>query len=73
MSRIDDISNVLRGQLKQAKLAKDIKVDCTCGKSISINAMFRCHHCGIYFCRTCGGEHFKEDQTGLVGSLIVNN
>lgn len=70
MSNVDEISSVLRVQLKQAKLAKDIKIDCICGKSISINAMYRCHHCGIFFCRTCGSDHFGKDETGLVDSLV---
>lgn len=65
----NQIMNITRLQLKQASAAKSVKIDCQCGKSITITKMYRCHHCGIYFCRKCGTEHFGEDTTGLVGRL----
>ena len=67
---VDDIISAMRKQRPQAVLAKSIIIDCICGKRVSITAMYKCHHCGIYFCRECGKNHFGEDKTGLVGSYF---
>ena len=71
MDRITKLKTVLGEQLRFAKVASGIKIPCQCGKSPSLNQMYRCHHCGIWFCRTCGNEHFDKDETGLVGNSLI--
>lgn len=71
--RINKIQSILRYQHHEAKLANGIKVTCQCEKSISITKMYKCHHCGIYFCRPCGADHFGVDETGLVGNSLTKS
>jgi len=41
-----------------------IKVNCgECGKLTQIYyGACRCFYCGIYFCKSCAEEHFKNDN-----------
>jgi len=66
---IDEIQKIMRGQLKEVMPANSVRITCQCGRNVPINSMYRCHHCGIFFCRTCGNEHFGKDTTGLVGRI----
>lgn len=51
----------LRKQLPQAKAASSGRVECECGKQVKLMAAYRCMHCGVWFCRSCGLEHFGPD------------
>lgn len=31
-----------------------------CNKEFSLLKLFRCYHCGSYFCPACSGDHFGE-------------
>jgi len=64
ISNPDYIQGVLRVQLPQAKSASGFKIDCQCKKVVSINQMFKCLYCGIYFCQSCASEHFKKNTLG---------
>ena len=72
MGRITKLTVIHGEQSRAAKPARGVKITCQCGKTVSIIKMYRCHHCGIYYCRTCGVEHFGEDKTGLVGNSLTN-
>lgn len=35
------------------------RVTCPCGKAASLQYLYRCFFCGIYWCSRCAARHFK--------------
>jgi len=48
------------------KALKGEKVKCAeCDFETVILHLYRCYHCGLWFCFRCGKEHFGPDPTRL--------
>jgi len=56
-----ELMQALRMQRPQARAASSGTVTCICNKDVELMAAYRCLHCGIWFCRECGEEHFGPD------------
>ncbi len=58
-----ELMATLKSQLPQARAASAGKVTCVCSRNVELLAAYRCLHCGVWFCRQCGVEHFGPDTT----------
>jgi len=38
----------------------------TCGRSLPARWLYRCYHCGLWFCERCGAGHFGSRPVGRV-------
>jgi len=54
------VLTIIRDQFAEMFESVLPELTCPCGRKVSIKRMFRCFHCGIWFCRVCGREHFGK-------------
>lgn len=36
-------------------------IKCPCGKEYSLNNLFKCLYCEVFFCKSCASIHFSEE------------
>jgi hypothetical protein len=52
----------LNKQWEQAQHPHPAVVECVCGRARTIELLFRCYHCGLWYCEVCAPEHFGSEQ-----------
>lgn len=59
-------ASLLKKQWEQATTNHHAAViECACGRARPIELMFRCFHCGLWFCEQCAPEHFGAENCEL--------
>jgi hypothetical protein len=59
-------ASLLKKQWEQATSAGQhaAVIECVCGRARPIEHLFRCFHCGLWFCEVCAHEHYGNEYDG---------
>lgn len=49
---------MLRRQIESIWSIRHVRIECPCGRSMSLIIARKCHYCGIWFCPACAQDHF---------------
>ncbi|MGE4486350.1 MAG: hypothetical protein AB7C95_00820 [Synergistaceae bacterium] len=49
----------LKSQIKEVHGCEQ-RITCGCGRTVPLNAAYKCFYCGLWFCPACAREHFAE-------------
>jgi hypothetical protein len=56
-------ASLLKKQWEQATTTQHgVVIECGCGRARPMELMFRCFHCGLWFCDVCSPEHFGSEN-----------
>jgi hypothetical protein len=55
-------SSLLKKQWEQAQHPHAAVIECVCGRARAIELMFRCWHCGLWFCEQCSDDHYGREN-----------
>ena len=66
-----EINKLIETIASQCQEAAEIKgkINCICGRKISVFSLFRCFHCGLYLCDRCAKKHFGKKPDGFLMKL----